>query len=194
MSELIYETIVTTLNEDGSAHAAPFGVRERDGMMLIAPFRPSISLDNLLREKMAVLNLADDVRIFAGSLTGRRHWAVRQADVISGCVLEDALAHRELRLVKVVEDMTRPQLFFEVVHECNHLPFKGFNRAQAAVLEASVLVSRLHMLPADKIDTELQYLAMAMEKTAGEREWQAWGWLMEKIENFRAGQNGGNQA
>jgi hypothetical protein len=33
-----------------------------------------------------------------------------------------------------------------------------------------------------------------MEKTAGEREWQAWGWLMEAIENFRAEQTGGNQA
>lgn len=194
MSELIYETIVTTLNEDGSAHAAPFGVRERDGLVLIAPFRPSASLDNLLREKSAVLNLTDDVRIFAGSLTGRRDWATRQAEMIDGRILEGALAHRELRLVEVVEDATRPQLFFEVVHDSIHLPFKGFNRAQAAVVEASVLVSRLHMLPLDKIDAELQYLAIAMEKTAGEREWQAWRWLMEKIENFRAEQAGGNQA
>jgi hypothetical protein len=194
MSELIFETIVTSLNADGSAHVAPFGVRERDGRVLIAPFRPSASLDNLLREKTAVLNLTDDVRIFAGSLTGRRDWAVRQAEKINGCVLEGALAHRELRLVEVIEDATRPQLFFEVVHEVNHLPFKGFNRAQAAVIEAAVLVSRLHMLPSDKIDAELQYLTIAMEKTAGEREWQAWGWLMEKIENFHAEQTGGNQA
>jgi hypothetical protein len=194
MSELIFETIVTSLNADGSAHAAPFGVRERDGQVLIAPFRPSASLDNLLREKTAVLNLTDDVRIFAGSLTGRRDWAVRRAEKINGCVLEGALAHRELRLVEVIEDDTRPQLFFEVVHEVNHLPFKGFNRAQAAVIEVAVLVSRLHMLLPDKIDAELQYLTIAMEKTAGEREWQAWGWLMEKIENFHAEQTGENQA
>lgn len=194
MSELIFEVIVTSMNEDGSAHAAPFGVRERGGLVLIAPFRPSTSLDNLLREKTAVLNMTDDVRIFAGSLTGRRNWATRQAEVVNGHVLENALAHRELRLAEVIEDETRPQLLFKVVHESNHLPFKGFNRAQAAVVEACVLVSRLHMLPADKIDAELQYLAIAMEKTAGEREWQAWQWLMEKIENFRAEQSGGNLA
>lgn len=194
MSEMIYETIITSLNQDGSAHAAPFGVRERGGLVLIAPFRPSISLDNLLREKTAVMNLTDDVRVFAGSLTGHRDWMVRQAEVIEGHVLEGALAHRELRLVEIIEDTARPQLMFEVVHERNHLPFRGFNRAQAAVVEASVLVSRLHMLPAEKIGAELQYLAIAMEKTAGEREWQAWHWLMEMIENFRAEQSGQNQA
>jgi hypothetical protein len=73
-------------------------------------------------------------------------------------------------------------------------PFRGFNRAQNAVIEASVLVSRLHMLPPGKIDAELEYLAIAMEKTAGKREWQAWNWLMEHIENFRAEQTGGNLA
>lgn len=195
MSELIFEVIVTSLNDDGTAHAAPFGVREQGGgLVLIAPFRPSTSLDNFLREKTAVVNLTDDVCVFAGSLTGRRDWPVRQAEKIKGHVLEGALAHRELHLVDIIEDAARPQLLFKVIHERNHLPFRGFNRAQAAVIEASVLVSRLHLLPIDKINAELQYLAIAMEKTAGEREWQAWQWLMEKIENFRAEQSGGNQA
>lgn len=194
MSELIFETIVTSLNADGSPHAAPFGIRERDGRVLIAPFRPSTSLDNLLREQTAVVNLTDDARIFAGSLTGRRDWPVFPAEKIRGHVLDGALAHRELRLAEVIEDDLRPQLLFEVVHEVNHRPFRGFNRAQAAVIEAAVLVSRLHMLSEEKIDAELQYLTIAMDKTAGEREWQAWGWLMEHIENFRAEQSGENQA
>lgn len=194
MSEQIFETIVTTLNEDGTVHAAPFGVREKEGRLLIAPFRPSASLDNLLREKTAVVNLVDDVRIFAGCLTGRREWPVQPAEKIRGNVLEAALAHKELYLAKVVDDDLRPQLLFEVVHEKNHRPFRGFNRAQAAVVEASVLVSRLHMLSSVKINEELEYLAIAMHKTAGETEWQAWGWLMEKIEFFRAEQDGGNQA
>lgn len=194
MSERIFEAIVTSLNADGSAHAAPFGVRERDGRVLIAPFRPSTSLDNLLRAETAVLNLTDDVRVFAGSLTGRRDWSVRPAVSIRGHILEAALSHRELQLVEVVEDATRPQLFFKVIHESTHRPFRGFNRAQSSVIEASVLVSRLHILPPEKIDAELSYLAIAMEKTAGDAEWQAWNWLMEKIENFRAGLDGSNQA
>lgn len=194
MSELIYETIVTSVNEDGSCHLAPFGVRERDGLVLIAPFRPSRSLDNLLRSGTAVVNLTDDVRVFASALTIAREWPVGRAAMIECWMLSGALAHRELELVQVDEDASRPELLFRVVHEQSHAPFRGFNRAQAAVIEASVLVSRLHMLPMQKIDAELQYLGIAMEKTAGVREWEAWGWLMEKIENFRTEQAGGNQA
>lgn len=191
---MIYETIVTSLNEDGSAHVAPFGIRERDGLVRIAPFRPSSSLDNLLRARSAVLNLTDDVRVFAGSLTGRRHWPTHRANHVNGWVLDGALAHRELELVEIQDEETRPQLWFKVVHEAMHAPFRGFNRAQAAVIEAAVLVSRLHMLPMEKIDNEVKYLSIAIEKTAGERELQAWMWLVEKIENYKAEQTGENQA
>lgn len=191
---MIYETVITTVNADGSAHIAPFGVREQDGLVIIAPFRPSTSLDNLLRTGRAVVNLTDDVRIYAGALTGRREWPVRSAQVIEGHVLESALAHRELELAEIKEDPVRPELAFRVVHEAMHAPFRGFNRAQAAVLEAAVLVSRLHMLPPEKIAAEVAYLTIAIEKTAGERERQAWDWLMERIENYNAEIHGDNQA
>ena len=191
---MIYETVITTVNADGSAHIAPFGIRERDGMIIIAPFRPSISLDNLLRTERAVVNLTDDVRVFAGALTGRRDWPVRRAEKIEGYVLDAALAHRELELADIKEDAVRPELTFRVVHEVMHAAFRGFNRAQAAVLEAAVLVSRLHMLPPEKIAAEIAYLTIAIEKTAGDRERQAWSWLIERIENYNAEQRGENQA
>lgn len=191
---MIYETVITTVNADGSAHIAPFGIRERDGMIIIAPFRPSTSLDNLLRTERAVVNLTDDVRVFAGALTGRRDWPVRRAEKIEGYVLDAALAHRELELADIKEDAVRPELTFRVVHEAMHTAFRGFNRAQAAVLEAAVLVSRLHMLPPEKIAAEIAYLTIAIEKTAGDRERQAWNWLIERIENYNAEQRGENQA
>lgn len=191
---MIYETIITSLDAENQPHIAPFGVREENGLVLIAPFRPSSSLDNLLYHRSAVMNLTDDVRVFAGALTGRRHWPVEVAEVINGVVLTSALTHRELELVEVKEDETRPELLFKVVHEVQHHPFLGFNRAQAAVIELAVLVSRLHMLPMEKIETEVTYLAIAIEKTAGERELQAWQWLIERIENYKAELNMGNIA
>lgn len=191
---MIYETIITSTDQQGQPHIAPFGVRERDGLVLIAPFRPSASLDNLLTQRSAVINLTDDVRIFAGALTGRRSWPVRRAQKIDGYVLEDALAHRELELVEIKDDPTRPELYFRVVHEVNHRPFRGFNRAQAAVIELAVLVSRLHMLSMEKIESELAYLRIAIDKTAGPRELEAWGWLMDTVENHKAGISGANQA
>lgn len=183
---MIYETVITTVGTDGGVHIAPFGIRERDGNVIIAPFRPSSSLDNLLRTGQAVVNVTDDVRIFAGALTGRRVWPTLPATTVDGYVLQAALAHRELQLVDVREDALRPELTFEVVHEAMHRPFRGFNRAQAAVLEAAVLVSRLHMLPPEKVASEIAYLSIAIEKTAGEHEQQAWDWLMERIGNYNA--------
>lgn len=191
---MIYETIITTSNTDGSPHIAPFGIREQDGNVIIAPFRPSTTLDNLLRSGRAVVNATDDVRVFAGALTGRRDWPVRRADNIDGWILHSALSHRELELVGVKEDELRPELTFRIVHEATHAPFRGFNRAQAAVLEASVLVSRLHILPIEKIESEIRYLTISIEKTAGEYERQAWQWLMEEIENHKAAVSGGNLA
>lgn len=178
---MIYETIITSVDAVGKPHIAPFGVRERDGRVLISPFRPSSSLDNLLRTGHAVMNLTDDVRIFAGALTGRRDWPVRPAEQVSGYVLQAALAHRELVLEEVQDDATRPVLIFRVVHAAMHAPFCGFNRAQAAVIELAVLVSRLHLLPQDKIINELAYLQIAIDKTAGANELEAWEWLVAAV-------------
>jgi hypothetical protein len=71
-----------------------------------------------------------------------------------------------------------------VVFEAAHAPFKGFNRAQGAVIEAAILASRLHMLPREKIERELGYLQIAVEKTASPREHEAWRLIVEKIEDY----------
>ena len=41
------------------------------------------------------------------------------------------------------------------------------------------------MLSADKVDREIAYLAIAIEKTAGPEEQEAWDWLLEKIAAHR---------
>ena len=84
-------------------------------------------------------------------------------------------------MTQITEDEQRPRFHCGVVHLAQHAPFRGFNRAQAAVIEAAILVSRLHMLPPDKIESEIAYLEIAVSKTAGPVEQEAWDWLMEKI-------------
>lgn len=178
---MIFETIVTTCSPSGVAHMAPMGVREEQGTLVLAPFKPSTTLENVRATGYAVVNYTDDVRIFAGCLTGRRDWPLLPADRIPGVRLAAALAHAELELVRTEDDPLRPRLYCRPVHRQSHRPFRGFNRAQAAVLEAAILVSRLHLLPRDKIEAEVKYLALAVEKTAGPAEREAWGWLMEAL-------------
>jgi hypothetical protein len=96
--------------------------------------------------------------------------------------LAGALSHAELAVVETRDDLQRPRLRCRLVRLATHAPFQGFNRAQAAVLEAAILVSRLHMLPLDKIEREMAYLQTAVDKTAGPRELEAWGWLAEKFQ------------
>lgn len=191
---MIYETIVTTVNMQGEAHTTPFGVRMQDGLVIISPYKPSATLENILSTQTAVLSLTDDVRVFAGALTGHKTWNLIAAEKVHGFRLEDTLAHKELKLVKVEDDELRPQLFLQVVHEALHAPFQGFNRAQAAVIELAVLVSRLKRLPMEKIQQEMDYLRIAIEKTAGERELEAWSWLTETVANHQAALNNENLA
>ncbi len=191
---MIFEAIISTTDAQGKPHVTPFGVRYENELAVISPFKPSTTLENILATQCATINLTDDVRVFAGALTGRSVVDLVPTEKIVGYRLSDVLAHKELKLVKVQEDKVRPQLYLEVVYHEQHKPFQGFNRAQAAVIELAVLVSRLHLLPREKIENEINYLKIAIDKTAGERELQAWSWLMEKVEFFYASQSGDNLA
>lgn len=180
---MIRESIVITTNPDGSAHIAPLGlIEEEGGGFAVAPFAPSRTLGNLRARPFLTASVTDDVRVFAGCLTGHRDWAVAWAETIDGFYLADAHAHRELEVERVTEDAQRPRFHCRVTHEMAHRPAPGFNRAQNAVIEAAILVSRLRMLPEEKIRAELMYLEIAIGKTAGPRELEAWGWLTDKIE------------
>ncbi len=184
---MIQETIISTIDAAGRPHLAPMGVHVERDRFVILPFKPAATLDNIVQTGAAVINCSDDVRVFAGCLTGRREWALKPAEKIKGYYLADTLAHTELALEKIEDDAVRPRLICKPVHEVNHKPFKGFNRAQYSVLEAAILISRLNRLPWDKVQSELNYLKIGLEKCAGERELEAWSWLMQAIEGHRQG-------
>jgi hypothetical protein len=178
---MIRETIVTTMNATGAVHIAPFGIIADGDGWIIAPFHPSVTIDNLRVVPFAVASYTDDVRIFAGCLTGRRNWPTVPSNEVPVPRLAAALAHAELAVDAIAEDAQRPRFHCRVVHRASHAPFEGFNRAQAAVVEAAILVSRLDLLPREKIEQEMAYLASAVRKTAGPSEQQAWDWLVERV-------------
>ncbi|BDA86317.1 hypothetical protein Sa4125_38590 [Aureimonas sp. SA4125] len=177
----IRETILTTIGPDGAVHIAPLGIIEDGDLWVIAPFRPSKTLDNLEANGIAVVNYTDDALIFAGCLTGRKDWPLTALEDCAVPRLEAALAHDILTVERVETHAQRPRFHCRITGSGQHRPFTGMNRARAAIVEAAILVSRLSMLPADKIEAEVAYLNIAIEKTAGDDERQAWYWLMEKI-------------
>ncbi len=128
----------------------------------------------------------DDVRIFAGLLTGRRDWPL----VPTSCPvprLQAAISHWELTVESMTEDEQRPRFRTRIAAAVSHQPASGFNRAKSAVIELAILSSRLSMLPREKVAREIGYLTIAIEKTAGPDEEEAWRWLMEKVRAFYGG-------
>jgi uncharacterized protein len=183
---MIRETIVSTANHAGQVHLAPIGIIADDGGWIVAPFHPSTTLNNLRAVPFAVANFTDDVRIFAGCLTGRTRWPTVPCAEIPIPRLADALAHTELAVTRIIEHELRPRFHCRALRTAAHAPFKGFNRAQAAVIEAAILVSRLGMLPRDKVEGEMAYLELAVTKTASTAEEEAWSWLKQAIAEFYA--------
>lgn len=183
---MIRETIVSTADDAGRVHLAPIGIIADNGGWIIAPFHPSTTLNNLRAVPFAAASFTDDVRIFAGCLTGRNQWPTTPCMEIPVPRLTDALAHAELVVTSISEHDLRPRFHCRALRTVAHAPFKGFNRAQAAVIEAAILVSRLSMLPREKVERELAYLEIAVNKTASSAEEEAWKWLKQAITVFYA--------
>ena len=105
----IVETIVTTTDDAGNVHIAPLGLIADGGHWLIGPFKPSRTLDNLRAVPFAVASHTQDVRVFAGCLTGRKDWPLKTAEKVPGSYLTASQSHWELEVVDVEEDEVRPK-------------------------------------------------------------------------------------
>src|ERR1700730_14528676 len=122
---MIREIILSTTGPAGAVHLAPLGIIADGEEWIIAPFRPSTTLENLREVPFAVANYSDDVRVFAGCLTGRRDWPVSGSAHVPVPRLAAALAHAELAVVEVTDDAQRPRFRCRVVHRASHAPFEG---------------------------------------------------------------------
>jgi uncharacterized protein len=111
---MIRETIVSTMNGAGQVHFAPLGIIAEDDGWIIAPFRPSTTLDNLRSVPFAVANYTDDVRIFAGCLTGRGQWPTAPCGEIAIPRFAGALAHAELAVTHTREKVEREIAYLEI--------------------------------------------------------------------------------
>jgi uncharacterized protein len=183
---LIRETIVVTADAAARPHIAPLGLIAEGEHWIIAPFRPSTTLENLLVRPRAVANLTDDARVFAGCLTGRRDWPLAAATAGYPPRLAEALAHWEMDVVETREHSERPRFVCRIARRESHAAFEGHNRAFAAVVEAAVLASRLDRLPRAEIDAEFARLKIIVGKTAGAREAEAFSWLEAEVAAHKA--------
>jgi uncharacterized protein len=167
---MIVETVTTTINPDGTVNCAAMGVEWGDEAIVIKPYRGTRTLRNLQRGGAAVVNLTDDILLFAQAALDDPHPPTRPATAVQGAVLADACSWREVAVDAIDATGPRARVTTHVVGRGAGREFVGFNRASHAVLEGSILASRVRRLPPDEVRTELERLAVVVDKTAGPRE------------------------
>jgi hypothetical protein len=177
----ILETVVTTSNPDGTINCAAMGVEWGDQQIVIKPYRGTRTLRNLRASAVAVVNLTDDILLFSQAALGDPHPPTRPAVSIEGAVLDDACSWREVRVEAIDDREPRARVSTVVVGGGVGREFLGLNRACHAVLEASILASRVRLLEAADIVPELRRLQVVVDKTAGPREREAMAYVTRRV-------------
>ena len=183
----IVETIVTTTNAEGEAHIAPLGLIAEGERWVIAPFRPSRTLDNLREVPFAVASHTDDVRVFAGCLTGRKSWPTRAADKVKGVVLEGAVSHWELAVD--ARDRGRACARALPAASCTR---RTTGRGRASTARRRPCSSARCWCRASKCcRPRRSRRSSSISRSPSPRpraraRQEAWGWLMERIDAWRA--------
>jgi uncharacterized protein len=178
---MIVETVTTTRNADGSVNCAAMGVEWGEETIVIKPFRATRTLRNLERHGEAVVNITDDILLFAQAALANPHPPTRPAEVVDGAVIADACSWREVVVESIDASGPRARVTARVAGRGTGREFIGFNRASHAVLEASIVASRARMRPADEIRAELERLQVLVDKTAGPREREAMDFVVERV-------------
>jgi hypothetical protein len=189
---MIIESIVTTLDEQGQVNCAPMGVEWGDQTIVIKPYKETATYRNLTylgtagnadkETATAVVNLTDNVLLFAKSAIASPEFPTRPAEVLRGAVLQDVCSWREVEVVEIDSRQPRARVTTRVVHHGYERDFLGYNRARNAVLEAAILATRTRFLPRAEILAEFERLQVIVDKTAGPQEFEAMTLLTEYVQ------------
>jgi uncharacterized protein len=178
---MIIESIVTSMDPTGNINFAPMGVEWGEETIVLKPFLETATFRNVSATRAAVVNLTDDAMLFAQGAISSPQFPSTPAIVVRGVVLEAACSWRELEVISIDDTPPRSRIETRVAHRGVRREFIGFNRARNAVLEAAILATRTHLIPAEEIRQEYARLQVVVDKTAGPREREAMAFLTEYV-------------
>jgi uncharacterized protein len=178
---VILEGIVTTVNADGTANVSPMGplVDEQITQFVLRPYTTSRTYRNLKRTGQGVLHVTDNVEMLARAAVHRLDPLPKlaKAKKVQGFVLADACRWYEFQVSSMDDRSERTTIACRVIAKGRIRDFFGFNRAKHAVVEASILATRIDFLPPEQIIDEFRRLAVLIDKTAGPQERRAFQFL-----------------
>jgi hypothetical protein len=207
---MIIEGLLTTTDEHGAPHVAPMGplVNPELTRWTLRPFVSSTTYRLLRSNPNCVFHVVDDVVGVVESALGLSssltfepitlehnpeqsrqapaEWETGEKPPESTTVRVWAIPtachwyHLQVTSWEVTQE--RSQATARMLDQRVLRPFWGWNRAKHAVLEATILATRLHLADRTAIDEDLNRLKTVIAKTAGPRELLAWQMLHEFFE------------
>ena len=153
----------------------------------LQPFRSSRTYRNLVQTRRAVIHVTDDSLLFAKAAIDRlsdeqiRQQVHRLRDTDWWPLID---CHRwfAVEVTTMTEDDLRASMDCRVIESKLVRPFFGFHRARHAVIEAAILATRTHLIPADQIRAEITRLQPLVDKTGGPVEHDAFDLLKATID------------
>lgn len=183
---MILEGLVTTQSAQGELNLAPMGpvVNPELTSILFRPFQSSRTFQNLREHPCGVLHVTDDVLLIARGALNLFDEVPETfpAKVVAGRVVANCCRWLEFEVESIDDSRERSEIQVRVVHRETLRDFWGFNRAKHAVLEATILATRLHLIPADEIRQSLIRLREPVEKTAGPAELTAFQLVWDYVQ------------
>ena len=186
---MILEGLVTTVTLEGRPHVSAMGPSVREDevasgdlqSLVLRPFATSQTAAHLVRTRCGVFHVSDDVLLMARVVVGEGgEPEVRPAVNVNGFVLAAACRAFEFEVTTVDDSGERLRLDAKVVATHDFRPFTGFNRAAHAVVEAAILVTRLHLLDPEDVRRRFTDLSVLVDKTGGQREREAFALLVAR--------------
>ena len=176
---MIIETIFSTLDENGKPNFAPMGLVWGEEYITVRPFRNTHTYRNLISSGYGVANLCDDVLAFVRCGLYKEILPNFPAKLIPGAVFEQTCSWREVEVISKDESDERASVQCRVLHEGRQKDFLGFCRAANAVIEATILASRLFLLDPMEVEEKLDLYMRIIEKTGDNKEKNAFNMVRE---------------
>ena len=173
---MIVEGLLSTQRDDGAAHVAPMGpvVSEDFTRWTLRPFQTSTTFKLLRSNPVGIFHIVDDVLPVVQAALGQPLSLEFLPHAAGGQILTSACRWFRLEITDWDLSSIRSEAH-ATVHSSGHLrDFWGWNRAKHAVLEATILATRVHLLEQGEVEASLAKLEVAVTKTAGKRELDAW--------------------
>jgi uncharacterized protein len=182
---MILESIVTTINQDGSVNVSPMGPTVNGTLQNfeLRPFNTSQTFANLKRTRSGVVHVTDDVGLIAKSAIGKLAPLPEffPAKKITGQVIANTCRWYEFQVEYIDENSARTNINCKTLHTGRVRDFWGFNRAKHAVIEAAIMATRLDFLPREEIQEQFQRLETIILKTGSNQESKAFELLSEHV-------------